>query len=429
MTNWLRGLAGALALGAAFTAFAAQAQVTPNIEISGNITVWTWPNNDRTFAALMPAFNEAYPNIKVDVQGFPTAGDAYLNNLQRAMISGAGPDVAMIEISMMALLRERPQWEDLSKAPYDAAKMLADFAPFTVNNVTLADGKIVALPKHTGPGGLFYRNDIFAEVGLPTDPAGVSALFSDWNAFIENGKKVVKPNERWLVGNGEEIVRAYMAQNGLSLFDKDGKLQFDSPLFKEALVLVKKAADAGEISPFAAWTPEWQGAFGKGQIATVMYGNWFGGLLKRAYSTEDAGKWSVAGAPAAKNGSRSFNSGGDYIGILQSSRNKPAAWAYITWVVSNDVSLKQQFQNDDLYPAYMPAGKADWMNFADPYYGRQNVNEVFAPVQAELVPFALNPLDPVATAAMRTAIDNVTKGVATVDEAIAQAKAEVEAKM
>ena len=429
MTKWLKRVAGALAIGAAMTAFGAQAQETPNTEISGTIKVWTWPNNDRTFAALMPAFNEAYPNITVEVQGFPTAGDAYLNNLQRAMISGGGPDVAMIEISMMALLRDRPQWEDLSKPPYNAGELLADFAPFTVANVTLPDGKIVALPKHTGPGGLFYRNDIFAEAGLPTDPDGVSALFSDWNAFIENGKKLVKPNERWLVGNGEEIVRAYMAQNGLSQFDKDGKLQFDSPLFKEALELVKKAADAGEISPFAAWTPEWQGAFAKGQLATVMYGNWFGGLLKRAYSTEDAGKWNVAGAPAAANGSRSFNSGGDYIGILQSSQNKEAAWAYITWIVSNDESLKQQFQNDDLYPAYMPAGKKDWMNFADPYYGGQNVNTVFAPVQAELVPFALNPLDPVATSAMRTAIDNVTKGVATVDEAIAQAKAEVEAKM
>ncbi|MDR3472127.1 MAG: extracellular solute-binding protein [Devosia sp.] len=430
MNKWLKSLAAGLAIATVALGSVAQAQdvATPNKDISGTISVWTWPNNDRTFAALMPTFNAAYPNIHVNVQGFPTANDAYLNQLQRGMISGSGPDVAMIEISMMALLRSRPQWEDLSKAPYNAGDLLKDFAPFTVSNVTLPDGKIVALPKHTGPGGLFYRNDIFAAVGLPTKPEDVSKLFSDWDAFIENGKKVVIPNQRWLVGNGEEIVRAYMAQNGLSLFDKDGKLQFDNPIFKQSLELVKKAADAGEISPFAAWTPEWQGAFSKGQLATVMYGNWFGGLLKRAYSVPDIGKWSIAAAPAS-NGSRSFNSGGDYIGILQTSQNKPAAWAFIRWLVTNDQSLKQQFQNDDLYPAYMPAGKTAWMNFADPYYGGENVNTVFAPVQANLVPFVLNPLDPVATTAMRTAIDNVTKGVATVDEAIAQAKAEVQAKM
>jgi ABC-type glycerol-3-phosphate transport system substrate-binding protein len=240
---------------------------------------------------------------------------------------------------------------------------------------------------------------------------------------------VAKPNERWMLANGEEIVRAMMAQKGINFFDAEGNLQFDNPVFREALEIVKQAADAGLISPFATWSPEWQGAFGKGQLATVMYGNWFGGLLKRAYSTEDAGKWGVASAPAAADGSRSFNSGGDYIGIMQTSDNKEAAWAFVKWLVTNDESLKQQYQNDDLYPAWTPAGTTDWMNFEDPYYAGQNVNEVFAPVQANLIPFTLHPLDSVAGTALQTAINNVVKGAATVDEAIAQAKAEVQAKM
>ena len=122
----------------------------------------------------------------------------------------------------------------------------------------------------SGPGGVFYRRDIFEEVGLPTDPKEVTALLADWDAFIEVGKKVAKPNERWLLANGNEIVGAMMAQRGVHYFDAEGTLQFDHPVFKEALEMVKKAADAGLISPFAAWSPEWQGAFGKGQVATVM---------------------------------------------------------------------------------------------------------------------------------------------------------------
>lgn len=428
MTFWNKALATtALALVIAAPA-AAQDTATPSADISGTISVWTWPNNDRTLAALMPTFNEAYPNITVNVQGFPTANDAYLNNLQRAMLSNSGPDVAMIEIGMMALLRERDQWADLGQAPFNAGELMDDFAPFTVQNVTLPDGKIVALPKHTGPGGMFYRSDIFEEVGLPTDPVEVGALFADWDAFIEEGKNLVIPNERWVIGNGEEIVRAVMAQEGVSLFDAEGNLQFDNPVFRDALEKVKQAADAGMISPFAAWTPEWQGAFQRGQLATVLYGNWFGGLLKRAYAADQSGQWAVA-APPASNGNRSFNSGGDYIGILESSQNKEAAWTFIQWLVTNDESLKQQFQNDDLYPAYTPASQADWLNFDDPYYGGQNVNQVFAPAQAELIPFTLNTLDNVAMNAMRTAIDNVTRGVSSVDEAIEAAKAEVQARM
>ncbi len=418
-----------LAAGFALAGTQAMAQDEPNTDIEGTIDVWTWPNNDRTFEALKPAFNEAYPNITVEIQGYPAADDVYLNNLQRAMLSGSGPDVAMIEIAMMAQLRQREHWADLREEPFNAGEMGEDFAGFTWNNVTLDSGKIVALPKHTGPGGLFYRADIFEEAGLPTDPEEVGALISDWDAFYEVGQKLVIPNERWVVGSGEEIVRAYLAQNGVSYFDEEGNLNFDDPAMAEAFDLVAKFAEADLISPFSAWTPEWQGAFARGQLASVMYGNWFGGLLKRAYAPDDAGKWRVTAAPAAPNGNSAFNSGGDYIGVLDNSDNKEAAWAFVKWIVSNEDSLKQQYQNDDLYPAWMPATESEWINFEDPYYGGQNVNEVFAQVQGEMVPFVLNPLDSVAQNAIQTAVDNVVRDVMGPEEALAQAKSTVEARM
>jgi ABC-type glycerol-3-phosphate transport system substrate-binding protein len=396
--------------------------------ISGDITAWTWPSNDVAMNSLLPEFKKAYPNINVNVQAFGAANNVYLDKLQRAFIGGGGPDVAMIEIGMMALLRSRPAWEDLSKAPYDASKMMPNFAPFTVKNVTLPTGEIVALPKHTGPGGMFYRSDIFKEAGLPTVPSEVAALMSDWDKFIEQGKKVVKPNERWLFGNGEDIVRAVMAQNGVSYFDEAGKLQFDHPIYIEAMQKVKQAADAGLISPFAAWSPEWQAAFAKGQFATVLYGNWMGGFLKRNYSVNEVGKWSVALAPGS-NGNSSYNSGGDYIGILKTSKHKDAAWAFINWYVTNDVSLKSQYLSNDLYPAWLPAAKAEWINTADPYYAGQNVNEIFSKVQAEMIPFVLNNLDPIAYTATQTAINNIARGQMSVTDAIAAAKKEVEAKM
>jgi ABC-type glycerol-3-phosphate transport system substrate-binding protein len=426
MKTILKGLA-ALAL-ASTVSLPAIAQDAPDTSISGTINVLTWPNNDRTFQALLPSFNAFYPNITVNVQGIPQANSAYLNAVQRAMLAGGGTDVAMIEIGMMALLRDKPQWVDLSQAPYNAGEFIDDFAGFTVANVTLPDGKISALPKHTGPGGMFYRSDIFAEAGLPTDPAEVGALFADWDAFIAEGQKLVIPNERWVIGNGEEIVRAMMAQAGVSYFSAEGEFQIDDPIFTTALEKVKEAADAGMISPFTAWSPEWQGAFQRGQLATALYGNWFGGLLKRAYATDQEGKWAITQVPGV-DGNRSFNSGGDYIGILEGSQNKEAAWAFIHWVVTNDESLKQQYQNDDLFPAYTPATQSEWINFEDPYYGGQNVNEVFAPIQAEMVPFTLNALDPVAATAMGTAINNVARGVQSVEEALAAVKAEVEAQM
>lgn len=423
-------LAAMTAMAFTSTGLAQQAEpYRPSADTSGTITVWTWPNNDRTFAALMPAFNEAYPNIKVEVQGFPNADSQYLNTLQRALLSNSGPDVAMIEIGVLALLRERPHWVDLSQDPYNADELMGQFAPFAAANVTTSEGKIVALPKHTGPGGFFYRRDIFEEAGLATEPAEVEALFADWDAFITEGAKVVKPNERWLIANGMEIVSTMMAQRGVSWFDAEGTLQLDNPIVLEALRTVDEAADAGLISPFTMWSPEWQGAFGRGQIGTIMSGNWFGGLLKRAFAPDDAGKWGVSAAPADETGNRSFNAGGDHIGILETSQNKEAAWAFISWVVTDGASLQQQYQNDDLYPAWTPAGSSDWINFEDPYYDGQNVNEVFADVQANLIPSTLNVDDNIVGNAMETAVNNIVQGVATPEEALEQAKAEVAARL
>jgi ABC-type glycerol-3-phosphate transport system substrate-binding protein len=422
-------LATGLAALAIRPAFAQMAPLKVDPNLSASITVWTWPNNDRTFNALMPTFNAAFPNIKVDVQGFPNANSNYLNTLQRALLSGSGPDVAMIEINQMALLRQRPQWVNLAVDPFNASGLTDDFAGFTVQNVTVADGKIVAMPKHTGPGALFYRRDIFKEVGLPTAPEEVAAQLSTWPAFIEAGSKLIKPNERWMIANGMEILTARMGQAGVNWFNADGELQLDNPVVIEALDLVDQAAKANLISPFVMWSPEWQSAFGKGQIATIMSGNWFGGLLKRAFATEDAGKWGVSPIPADDKGNRSWNYGGDYIGILETSQNKEAAWAFINWLVTDDESLKQQFQNDDLYPAYLPAGKADWMNFPDPYYDGQNVNEVFAEVQRTMIPWTLNENDSLVGETMQTAVDNVVKGVATPSEALQQATDRVKSRL
>jgi ABC-type glycerol-3-phosphate transport system substrate-binding protein len=395
---------------------------------SGLVTVWTWPNNDVSIKALLPEFNKQFPDITVEVQAFPQQNAAYINALQRAMLSGTGPDIAGVEIRELALLRDRPQWADLSKPPFEAATLLAEFAPFTAANVKLADGRISLLPKHTGPGGLFYRRDLFAAAGLPTEPAEVEAAFADWNTFLELGKKIAVPNKRWLVSSASEIVEAMLAQSGTTLLDSAGRPQLETAAVKQALTMAKAASDAGLVSPFDG-TPEWQGAFSSGQVAAGLYGNWFGGFLKNWLAPEDGGKWAVAAAPAGANGNRAFNNGGDYVGILEASDNKPAAWAFLKWIVSSDVALSAQFAKDDLYPAYGPAALQPWMNQPDAYYGGQVPNAVFAAVQSAMVPAPLDARDPVARTALLGAIQNVVKGGMSVDQALAQATAEVLAKL
>ena len=64
-----------------------------------------------------------------------------------------------------------------------------------------------------------------------------------------------------------------MPGTALTESDVAGRYDVARPTAKAALEKVKEASEAGLISPFSAWSPEWQGAFQRGQLTTALYGN------------------------------------------------------------------------------------------------------------------------------------------------------------
>lgn len=393
---------------------------------SGTITVWTWPDNDKTFAKTVPIFEKKHPKIKVKVQAF---GTNYGDKLLTAIVAGSGPDVAMVEIGSVARFKAKPGFVDLSQSPYSAKQYQNSYAPFSWGYVNdPKTGHIFALPKNTGPGGMFYRRDLLEKVGLPSDPDKVQGLLKDWDSFIEIGKKISVKDNRWMVSTPSEIFSTIIAQSGVSYYDQNGKSQIDNENFKTALEYTKKAWDAGIISPFAGWSAEWAGAITNGTVATYFLGNWFGGLLKSTYAKDETGKWGITYAPAYQN-SISYNSGGDFIGILQTSNQKDAAWEFIKFVTQDSDSLQMMYTANDLYPAWTPSLKDAWMNASDPYYKGQQVNSVFANVQAKMQPPITNPNDPLVSNIINTTLlTDITKGNVDVATALTKAKQQINAK-
>jgi len=395
-------------------------QSTPT-NLSGQITVWTWPDNDKTFAKTIPFFNKKFPNIKVNVQAFANADTDYANKLLTAILSGSGPDVAMIEIGVVAKFKTKPGFVDLSKDPYNAGQYKDKFASYSWKYVSDDQtGKIFALPKNTGPGAMFYRRDLFQKAGLPTEPAQVSALLKDWDAFISVGKQLTVKNSQWMVAVPSQILLTIVNEAGLSYFDKQGKIQFGNPDYKTAMEYSKRAWDAGIISPLNEWSAEWGATMQNGTVATYLYGNWFGGLLKSAYAQNTSGKWGVAQAPAYK-GVSAFDSGGDFIGILEGSQNKQLAWEFVKFVTQDPDSLKTMYLANDLYPAWSPVLTESWINNSDAYYSGQTVNQVFAKVQQGMVPPVTNPNDSAGYTALSGALNDVIKGQSSIDDALAKA--------
>lgn len=423
-----RGFLGAVAgLGAA--GLSASTGCTPgNGELgdrTGELTLWTWPDNDKVFAETLVGFQKKFPDITVKVQGFDPGN--YPSKLLGALVSGTGPDVAMVEITYVSNFKAKPGFVDLSAPPFDAGKLIGNYADFTQEYVTNEQtGEIFAFPKNTGPGGMFYRRDVFEEAGLPTDPGEVHEAMRTWDTFIETGKAVVVDGERWLVDDPASVVGAIRNQIGISYFDAKGQPQFLSEEMLTAMEMIPRLRESGVLAPQMS-EQERGAAINAGTIATFFSGNWFGGWLKNTYAPEADGKWGVALAPET-DGTAAFNSGGDFIGILKTSEKQLAAWELIKWITQDSQSLKGMYSKD-LYPAWQPALEEPWINAPDPYYADQNVNEVFSEVSETMRTPVTNPNDAIASTAFSNAVLDVQNAVRSPKQALERAQADVESKM
>lgn len=422
----------AAALGLAAAALRHDRSFALQDDVSGEITVWTWPDNDKTFEQTVPIFESKYPGVKVKVQAFSgneAGGNPYHAKLLTAMVSGSGPDVAMVEIGNVAKFKDKPGFVDLRQAPYEAAEFASQYAGFAWSYVTDATtGRVFALPKNTGPGAMFYRRDRFEKAGLPTDPGEVHELLKTWDDYLAVGKELTVEGEQWMASSIDRVFAPIVAQSGVSYFNEAGELQLQDPAFRTALEYAKRAADEGIASPIADWSEEWGAALQSGSVATHLWGNWFGGLLKSVYAPDTGGKWGVTFAPEM-NGASAYNSGGDFIGILESSKNKPAAWAFVRFVTQNADSLRTMFASNDLYPAWQPVLTEPWINEADSFYAGQNVNTIFAPVSAAMKPPVTNPNDPVIETVMASVLTGVRAGKLSVNDALKEAEEQIKAKI
>lgn len=391
------------------------------------LVVWTWPDNDKAFEKIIPIFEKTNPNIDVNVQAF--SSEEYHNKLLSSLVSGDGPDVAMIEINQVANFKNKKGFVDLSQEPFNAIQYKENFPEASWEYVEREDGSVFALPKNTGPGAMFYRRDLFEQAGLPTEPDEVHELLKTWDDYLEIGKKLSKEGEQWMVATPNELYSAITGQAGISNFDKDGNLQIEHPDAKKALEYVDKASKEGLISPhYTMWSPEWGATMQNGTVATYLSGNWLSGSMKDIYAQETAGKWGVTFAPEYQ-GNSAFNEGGDFIGILETSKQKDAAWEFIKFVTMNMESLEIMYTQNDLYPAWLPALEEDWLNTPDNFFAGQITNDIFGQVSQKLIPQVTNPNDPVVDDAMNSAFINIITGNANYDEALRLAKEEIEAKI
>jgi len=354
------------------------------------ITVGGWPAMDDALNAILPMFNEKYPDIEVIIpDNMPKAGDWH-PQLQAMLISGRGaPDICLIEEARVGVFKDQGLLANLYDEPYGAGKYQNDFVDYKWNSAVSADGKALAgLIWDIGPCAYFYNVNVFEAAGLPTEPEEVENYLSTWEGFFDACEKVrALSDDMWLIGSAADVFQWLWLGRDYYTFDPETGpiLHFEQkPNFDEFLENAMKIREMGWDADTRLWIDdESYTYYDTAQIASIASGAWMGGFFKAWMAANQSGNFRICRLPL---GLPDTNSGGSYMCIPEQSTKKEAAWLFIEFALATIDAQNKMFETVDYFPAYKPAWNDPIYDEGDPFFGGQQTRRLWAQIAANVTP-------------------------------------------
>ncbi len=385
------------------------------------ISIGVYPNLNDHIEVVLPKFNEKYPNIEVEMKVLSFAD--HHNALITALAAGSGaPDVAALEVGFIAKFVADGGLVNLTEEPYKALDFKDQFAGYAWQQGTTNDGRVLAIPTDLGPGAMFWRRDIFDELGVNIDD-----IIGSWDDYIEFGRQLKHDtnSEIFLIADAADVYQV-MIRSGIEdgdsiYFGPDNEVLVTSERFHNALQVAKSIREEGLDAEIGAWTNEWFQAFKSGKVATQFSGAWFQDVLRNNVP-DTSGFWGASNLP---NGVYS-TWGGSFYAIPEQSKNKEAAWALIKFLTTEKEVQLEAFNNIAAFPSL----KVAWEDpkFEEPidFLGGQQANKLYIEVIGNIDGVTTHAAQAFAEETMKKAIADVLNDGRDIDEALAEAKRRIE---
>ena len=380
---------------------------------SKNLTFWYWAGglSDKVVADAKKHFPDV--TLKTSVIG----GDFKTKLLTGLRTAQTAPDITGIKGEDIAsFLPNANRFLDLKSLGMD--KLAPEYLSWKLKQATSQDGRLIGFPIDIGPCALFYREDIFDKAGLPTDPAGVSAQLSSWDAYFDAGvemhKKVPKS---FLINNIGSVFGRVVGQGTTRFIDEDNKFIGDQDHIRTAWTTAVKPYTLGIDAKIN--DNVWNAAVGNGTLGTELGAAWHALDISNA-APGTKGKWRVANLPGGPS-----NLGGSFLCLPATCANPDLAFKIVSWIL-NPANQARGFTDAALFPTAPAAYKLPALTGGDPFFGGQKTIEIFGPA-AEKIPAAYEaPADAAVSAPYYTELTSIeAKGKDPEDawkDAVSQAK-------
>ena len=208
-------------------------------------------------------------------------------------------------------------------------------------SLTSYEDEIVAVPIITERTVLYYRKDLLAEAGLEV-PTTLEELDAAAAAIHERHPDVAGYIGR--TGKSAAVTQfsAFLFSEGGAWIDEDGKSAIGSDEARKAYAfygdLIRNHTSA-TINPEMSWAEAFA-VFQQGQAAFIADADSLYKNMTDPSQSTVADQVGFAPFPAGSAGSKPYNVAAWALGINETSENQSAAWQFITWATSKEMTAE-----------------------------------------------------------------------------------------
>jgi ABC-type glycerol-3-phosphate transport system substrate-binding protein len=372
------------------------------------LTVWAMGTEGEKLGDVAMAYEKAHPHISVKVT--PVGWDVVHQKLVAAAAAGKLPDVVQMGGSFLGEFAGMGALEPVDTEVFKQG----DFFPAAWKQ-GIGAGKVYGVPWYVDTRVLFYRTDLAEKAGLKGAPATMTDLQTAAAAY--QGKAGTKWGLSIQPGGLDTVQSFYpfLYSAGGEILTEDGKAVVNSPEAVKALEnygsFFKKGLSSKSVRPGYDVTKD----FNSGAVPMFFSGPWTMGLLDDNYP-DIKGKWAVAAVPTDK--VSVSMAGGSSLVISAGSKHKAAAKAFITYLTDAKGQADWYQRTKDL-PANIAAWKSGELA-TDPdlkVWRTQMDTAKVTPDQPRLTEI---------TSKVDAAIESVTQGKSSAQDALDKAQSEIE---
>jgi len=334
--SWAKRTIALVAVGSLVSMFGVLSSADAVSKKKVTITFWTSYSTSETPTlekTLIPAFEKANPNVIVKHVVF-SHDDLYQKLLTSAMTNTL-PDVVRSDLPWVPTFAQGHVFAQLDGKMAGFAQLAKTVYPGTLSTNYYA-GHYYGLPLDTNTRVMFANMDAFAKAGITTVPKTFADMLTDAPLLKAQGIYLYGDGGTggwnvlpWIWSAGGAVTNATntTAKGYINGAKTVSAIQFLADLYKAGAIPDSMLGASGGLSTYDG--------VAKGNYAMTLDGPWMNPIWAGGYPDF---KPVEALVPAGAGGSHSVV-GGEDINITAKSKNKPAAMAFVRFMLSKSAQV------------------------------------------------------------------------------------------